>query len=288
METGKNIIIGKRRYILKSFYLLKKIYINILLQLKNKGLGKKSIFLYTHPFYKIKIWLNLKREIDKGIYLGTFEFNNTFIFHELVNKNDAIIDIGANIGLYTLIAAKKLRNTGRIYAFEPSIVAIKDLRKNIETNKYLNIDIYDFALSDSNGKEEFYRCEDDAYNSLIAKPMQEAIDTYIVDVITLDEFVKTKKIQKIDIIKIDAEGLDYRILKGAQLTLKKFKPIIFCEINKFYLDEISRVVFNNYLEELGYEVLTVNSYKYFLRIERFNPLKDNNSEIICLPKATNK
>ena len=51
--------------------------------------------------------------------------------------------------------------------------------------------------------------------------MQEAIDTYIVDVITLDEFVKTKKIQKIDIIKIYAEGLDYRILNRSTIDVNE-------------------------------------------------------------------
>lgn len=280
----KNDNILKKQYLFKNFYVFKKIYIKINAYIKKKSLTKKSFILYKIPFTKIKIYLNLKRDVDKGIFLGTFEYDNRFIFCELVKKNNVVIDIGANIGLYTLLAGNKLQNTGKIYAFEPSQVAVKELRKNIEKNKYKNIDTYEVALSDSNEKREFYRCEDDAYNSLIAKPMHGIISKDIVNVITLDEFARLNNLRRIDIIKIDAEGMDYSILKGAQMILMKFRPIIFCEMNSFYLNAKLRGSFIYYLEKLGYELLATKSHKFCLRIEKLDPINYNNTEIICFPK----
>ena len=228
--------------------------------------------------------LNLSKDVDKGIFSGAFEFDNAFIFCYLIEKDNIIIDVGANIGFYTLLAAKKLKNSGIIYSFEPSKVAIQELQKNIELNKFRNVNVYDFALSDSSGKKEFYRCEDDAYNSLAANPMHKSVSKDIVDVITLDEFVKLNNIKKIDIIKIDAEGLDYSILKGSINSLKSFMPILFCEFNIFYLDENSRREFHNLLKEIGYEVFITKGHKFTLTIENFDLLNNSNSEIICFPK----
>jgi len=285
MRNKKNISNRKQSYFLSSFYIFKKIYLKIfsyILKLKNDN---DSVILHTLPFYKIKMWLNLRRDVDRGIYFGTFEFNNAFIFFDLIKQGYVVVDIGANIGLYSLLAAKKLKNTGKVYSFEPSKFVIKELRKNIEVNNFNNINVFELALSNSIGKGELYRCEDDAYNSLIAKPMTKVVSIDSVDIITLDDFVKMNNIEKIDVIKIDAEGLDYLILKGAQWTLKNFRPIIFCEFNSFYLNDKSQRDFITYLEENEYEVFFAKSNKFILRIEKFY-INENNksaSEIICFP-----
>jgi len=281
-----NTIITSRgqKYFLKRFYIFKKIYLKyLLLKLRNIQYNNAPI-LYKTPFYKIKIWLNLRRDVDRGIFYGSFEFDNAFIFFDFIKQGDVILDIGANIGFYSLLAAKKLQDTGKVYSFEPSKFVLEELKTNIEINKYYNVEAFDFALSDTVGKRDFYKCEDDAYNSLITKPMLKVVSTDVVEVITIDEFVKINNIKKIDIIKIDAEGLDFAILKGALETLKKFRPIIFCEYNNFYLNDNSKTAFINYLEENGYELLLAKKNKLSLSIEKFYQSNKSASEIICLPK----
>lgn len=284
MSIKKDIILN-RVFLFKNCYVFKKVYIKINAYINKNNIGNKSSLLHKIIFTNIKIWLNLKRDVDKGIYLGTFEFNNTFIFSNLIKKDSVILDIGANIGLYTLLAAYKLQNTGKIYSFEPSKVAIGELKKNIENNKFSNITTFEVALADTNGEKVFYRCEDDAYNSLNAITMQEVVSKEIVNTITLDEFARSNKLEKIDIIKIDAEGMDFDILKGARFILEKFRPIIFCEINEFYLDESLKENFINYLEKHNYELLIAKNYKIFLQLKKLDVSKDHNSEIICFPKS---
>ncbi len=279
-----NVIIKERSYFIKGFYIFKKIYWKLLSYKLKKTKNDQSPIIYLHPFFKIKLRINLKKDVDRGIYFGTFEFENTFLFFDLIKKGDIIVDIGANIGFYSLLAASKLQDGGKVYSFEPSKFIINELKSNIEINNYKNIEVFDFALSDSSGKKDFYRCEDDAYNSLLAKPMQKVVSIDSVDVITLDDFIMMNNISKIDVIKIDAEGLDYEILKGAQQTIMNFKPIIFCEYNSYYLNDKSKAEFIDYLERSGYELRFIKKNRFSFSIENFNQNTTSASEIICIPK----
>ena len=114
--------------------------------------------------------------------------------------------------------------------------------------------------------------------------MQKVVSIDSVDVITLDDFIMMNNISKIDVIKIDAEGLDYEILKGAQQTIINFKPIIFCEYNNFYLNHNSKAEFIIYLERNGYELRFIKKNKFSFSIEKFDQSITSTSEIICIPK----
>lgn len=275
----------KNSYFLKNYYIFIKIYLKVISFARKLRSRDQSVFLYSIPFLKIKIWLNLKRDVDWRIYLGLFEFSNAFVFYDIIKPGSIIIDIGANIGFYSLLAAKKMQNTGKVYSLEPSKVVLKDLRKNIEVNKYSNIEVFNFAVSDFNGMTDFYRCEDDAYNSLIATPMEKVVSIDRVNVVTLDDFVKMNNIEKIDVIKIDAEGLDYSILKGAKRALKDFRPIIFAEMNILLMNKQHCIEFFNFLIENKYEVQFAKRNKFILNMARFEPLNNFASEIICFPQA---
>lgn len=239
--------------------------------------------------YGIKLWLDLKKDVDLFLFLGDFESSNIQIFSTLINEKDTVIDVGANIGIYSILASKKVGELGRIYSFEPSTWARERLEKNIKLNNSKNINISSKGVSNKSGKIDFYICEDDAYNSIGEVPMRPVIKKEVIDVISLDDFCKEYKIEKVDILKVDTEGADYLVMQGAMTILNSVNsPVIFCEVNKnikkgfnFTIDEYLAFFRNN-----GYSIYEIekNTNKLF----EFNLTNSNSSEIICLKEHHRK
>jgi FkbM family methyltransferase len=230
--------------------------------------------------FGFKIKLNITRDVDKFFFLEHFEPATLNFFSKLISSGNIVIDVGANIGIYTLIASKKLQNSGKVYSFEPSDWAYHRLIENINLNSFKNIVVIKKAVSDYSGKAEFFVCEDDAYNSLGANPIKKVTSKKIVDAITLDEFFEHFKIKKVDIIKIDAEGADFLVLKGGEKLIMTNSPVIFCEYNRYTK---ARENFNlndmlTLLENWKYKIFELDESKLI----QFEPSTSNGYELICL------
>ncbi|GIL14597.1 MAG: hypothetical protein BroJett038_33170 [Chloroflexota bacterium] len=138
-----------------------------------------------------------------------------------------IMDVGANIGLYTTTLAKTIGPGGRVWSFEPFPAIAAYLNKNIEANSLSNVTIVQSAVADAQGKAKFhvYPFGSDVYNSLGAsyRPVENirADSTIVVDVTTLDSFANINGIEKIDMLKIDVEGAEERVLRGAEQLLHR-------------------------------------------------------------------
>lgn len=152
-----------------------------------------------------------------------------------IKREDPIIfDVGANIGTYTTWMAKHFPK-GKIYAFEPQRLVFQILCGNMALNNFYNTHIYNFGLGSENNTIEFYEPnyymgEDFGIFSLVEdKIIHKSQEKAVVDIYTLDYFVEHYKVPHIDFIKIDAEGMDLDVLKGAEQSLKKFKPSILVE-----------------------------------------------------------
>ena len=194
-------------------------------------LKRKNIILKSDLGFKIN--LDLSKDVDKNFYLDLFELENLNLFHQLISEDNIIFDVGANIGIYSLIAASTMSAGTRIFAFEPADGAYQHLLANIELNKFRNIIPFKLAIGDRKGIVSFYVCNDDAYNSIIDNTMRPVLNVENVELNTIDNFCQTNKIDRIDLLKIDAEGADYLILKGAMNILSQPNaPIIFCEYNR--------------------------------------------------------
>jgi FkbM family methyltransferase len=174
-------------------------------------------------------------------------------------KNDSIvIDVGANHGLFSLLAAS-LSSKGRIYAFEPVTEAFSHLQKNVED--ILSITTIQAALGNVNGNNKVFFDRNNLANSTlmntgIYRDHKEIFNGFEeIKVYKLDSFVKHNEISKISFIKIDAEGSELEILKGAKECIKKFKPVI----------AISAYHQKNDKKDIVELVLSIDStYKFFL------------------------
>jgi FkbM family methyltransferase len=173
-------------------------------------------------------------DIGKELYYsGRFETPEIEFLHNIVLKNreaPIILDIGANIGVHT-IAFAKMGNQSIVHAFEPSPHTREILSYNIIKNEERNkIVVHPFAVSNSSGKSLFYQTDDDAYSSLKDTKRKKIIETVEVELITIDKFVSQFAISKIDLIKIDVEGLENEVIQGGLQAFRQFRPDIIIEI----------------------------------------------------------
>jgi len=169
---------------------------------------------------------------------GPDNYEYTGIFEQLVLRCRSFIDIGANTGYYTLLAATKNPSI-QVFAFEPASAPYHYLRENIRINQLQNASAYPLALSDAVGEIEFFEVDNpknyhSKYNLAgtgTLKGEDLSGQPYVsrkVPTTTLDEWIKTQN-TSIDLIKIDTEGTEHRILSGADELLRKHAPIIICE-----------------------------------------------------------
>jgi FkbM family methyltransferase len=177
-------------------------------------------------------------------------------FFNLIDKNKKvnIIDIGANVGLYSLYA-KHLPNS-HFYSYEPFKFTYDLLNDNIKLNNITNVQTYNIGLSDKKGKTILNVClSQDGLNTMGANPLRfNDINPIEVEIDTLDNIFYNNNIN-VDFIKIDTEGYEYNILKGGEKTIKKYKPIIQLEFNETNMRQcnIRPEQLLNYINELGYK-----------------------------------
>jgi len=152
------------------------------------------------------------------------------IFRRQIKEGDIVLDLGANIGYYTLIAARSVGKHGKVFSFEPDPNNFAILKKNVEINDYRNITLVQKAVSDKTGKSKLYLCENDASCHTICDPKDDW--RFIkIEATRLDDYFKDYD-GRIDFIKMDIEGAEGWAIQGMSSTLKKNKNLkLFTEFN---------------------------------------------------------
>jgi len=180
-----------------------------------------------------------------GIYEKT---TLEFVRHYLKDIIEPVIaDIGANIGNHTLDFSTYAK---KVFSFEPVDMIFKVLTENIEANQIKNVCVVNRALSDKEGVDKIYLCENNIGASSIFN--RDGVDLSVdIDKIVGDDFFGKEKIDKLDFIKIDVEGHEKYVLKGLMETIKKYRLTILMEWD----DVESTAVFNDdgLLDELRKE-----------------------------------
>lgn len=166
----------------------------------------------------------------------------------LLKPGQAIIDIGANYGAYTLSMAKTVGSTGKIWAFEPASSTAAYLAEGIKANSFTHINLEKSALSKTKGTAEFFLSENSELNTL-TRCAETTAGSEIVSVVTLDDRMEAYDWKDIDFVKIDAEGEEKNILAGGKRFFATLSPLIQYEIkagNEIHLNLV------NAFETLGY------------------------------------
>lgn len=185
--------------------------------------------------------------------------------HEAENSN-TIFDIGANTGIYSLLA-KAININAEVYAFEPVERVYEKLNKNIQINLF-NIKTYPIAISNKTGTSEIwdFKFEHEYAASLIKPENNSDIYTsYKVPITSLDDFIEKNRISKIDLIKIDVETYEPHVLEGYSKYFSVHKPTLLIEV---LYDHIGEQI-QSFIEKSG-----VNYDYYFIDEEKGLVKKD--------------
>ena len=173
--------------------------------------------------YKMLVHMEEYKGIDgiaqQLMFQGTYEKYTTILFKRFVGGGMNVIDIGANIGYYTLLAAKLVGDKGKVFAFEPEPRNHTLLLKNIELNGYKNIIPRQQAVSSKSGKVKLFLHEVESGAHSLYEVRKDAREAIVVDAVSLDEFFAGKE-YPIDIIKIDVEGAEMTVLLGMPKIVK--------------------------------------------------------------------
>lgn len=166
-----------------------------------------------------------------GLVGGYYEKAELIVYKALLNDANMIVDVGGNIGLYSVIGAKYMPRNGRVVAFEPIPNNVSLLKENLALNDVENkVTVEQIAIGDSVGKVELYISEKSIGNhSASADNAGKNSVKMNINRTSLDKYFEKIEVKSIDILKIDIEGYDYYALKGALKVIKKHKPTLFVE-----------------------------------------------------------
>ena len=188
----------------------------------------------------------------------------------LLKPSMNFVDAGANIGIHTITAARSIGDMGRVFSFEPESENFRLLTENVQANKCHNVTLINSALGDKKGKLNLFLAKNSiGTHTLIDDKKVHEKKTVQVDITTLDEYLSSIK-QKIDIMKIDVEGFEPKVIEGAKSTLKNVRYLFF-EFSKTPIFE--SVGISNFLQMLIDFPYLYNLNEHTNKIEVFS-LKD--------------
>ncbi len=232
------------------------------------------------------IWLDrfdgdLKIQINRNAYLGSLLYwhgghaqEESAYFKLFLKPGMVVVDAGANFGELTLIAAKQVGPTGHVYSFEPVPSIFQVLNRNIVANGFNHVHAQNTGLHEAPGKLQIY----EANGVDAAGENNEGLGTFFptplrskpageVPLETLDEFVKTHEITRLDLLKVDVEGSEWCLFQGARNTLNRFKPCLVFELNR------ETCVASGHSPEALLQMLESFGYQFF-KLDGSTPLPD--------------
>ncbi len=206
-----------------------------------------------------------------NIDYSNFEPNETKLIQDIIDKGDVILDIGANIGYYTLQFSKLTGRNGLVYAFEPEPKNFNLLKKHIELDKCSNVILINKGVSNKESTIRLYLSDINigmhrAYKSLVCSNQYIEMDTIILD----NYFIDTE--EKIDFIKIDIEGYEYFAFQGMKAILKRNNQIkIMMEFSPISIIESGETPYDliRFLNSLHFEFYDIDNNLKKINTENF-------------------
>jgi FkbM family methyltransferase len=218
--------------------------------------GKVIEIDYFLEEFRFEIDTNI--DLQRRILSGSYESETMRALPLLVKENSVCLDIGANVGAISFALAQLSGKKGIVHAFEPGPNFYSRFKKNLQLNPQLNgrIILHEVGLSDHMDSLPWQASEVYTGTASMDPALHEAhLKTHYLPVLPLDDFAPIKTIQKIDFIKIDVDGLELPIFRGAIETLKKYQPNLYFETTLWNEEQrVSTQEIEKLLRSLGYEL----------------------------------
>ena len=209
---------------------------------------------------KFYMRLNPSEHIQQQLFwYGYYEKELGDLLKKIIKPNDIFLDIGANIGYFSLLAATK-EPTASVISFEPVKSLFEKLKENILINNIQNINAVKIAVGEKNEEKEiFISGQENLGMSSFRQPENYSGKSEKVNVLTIDEWFKNSGFTNIDIIKLDIEGSELAALKGMEKTLQDLKPAVIVELNQETLSlfGLAPVDILNSMEQLKFKAFKI-------------------------------
>lgn len=188
--------------------------------------GRRSLRVAKGPG-GLLLWVDASERVGGDLYFGQpYEPVEMRLFMMLAPPGAVVIDVGANVGQYALLAARLVGPAGRVHAFEPASATYGLLQRSIALNGLQNLVLNQVAVSDSSGDVELQLNRESALAGLGVTGRGFAIGSERVHRITLDEYAAGAGLGMIDLLKIDVEGHEGHVLRGAETLLERSPAVV--------------------------------------------------------------
>jgi len=238
------------------------------------------------------ISLRLSEHMQRRIFwMDYYNQDIVALLKNILRPGMVVIDVGANIGEITLVAAKLVGDAGRVVAFEPMSDMAASLQRNIQDNHLNQVVVAQLGLADTAGTAPIYAScgqgesgdEHHGLGSLYGAKSSTNSPVQTIQLTTLDAYLQEHPVARVDVIKIDIEGAELPCLKGAANTLKYHHPILVVEIQ----EQTSSVAgyrqedILDYLESFGYRFHTIG------KLGKLRPISQGSlasyQNVLCTP-----
>jgi FkbM family methyltransferase len=246
----------------------------------------------TVPWHEsTRVEVTLGNDMSLCLYVaGSFEPNEFAFLDQLLKPGMTFIDIGANEGLFSLFAARRVGPSGRVVSVEPSSRERHQLKRNLQRNRIGGVTVVPHALASEAGTAPLQIAAKlhGGHNTLGSFTYDDvrAVSTEEVPVETLDTLVRRLSLGRIDAIKIDVEGAELKVLRGGAETLRTLRPVLLIEANEGALagQGASAAAVIKLLEELGYVVCVFSEHTG--KVERRVPGDVLSANIVAIPRQS--
>lgn len=209
---------------------------------------------------KFKLYV-MEDDFDVGrniINSLNYEPHVTNALIDVLKVGDVFLDLGANIGYYSLLAASIVQESGKVISFEPNEQNLQLLYSSIVENQFKNIEVYPLAASDSS---QILKLTSFGSNGYLETAPSGKSNFQLVRAVVIDELLQHER--RIDVVKMDIEGYETLALRGMDKLIRKHRPTIFTEFSPWHIKYRCQVNPQDYLEQL-------TQYGYALSIIEFS------------------
>jgi FkbM family methyltransferase len=211
----------------------------------------------------LRVRCDLSDQLQRQIYFGLYEPDETPFFRGLLRPGDVFLDVGANVGYYALMAAEICGRGGQVHAFEPIPANCAVLRQNAAINGLTNLTVNQVALTDGQAEQVTLYLRQSGSNSgwaSIAPSPRRGNQPLVVPATSLDRYVAERGLGAVALVKLDCEGAESLVLRGArELLSRPDGPDLMCELSPFHLSLLgsSAAELKGLIAERGYALYAI-------------------------------
>ncbi|MFZ5573405.1 MAG: FkbM family methyltransferase [Thermodesulfobacteriota bacterium] len=211
--------------------MIQQVLVKTVGQLNRKVRTPEGYYAYVNPFYHSQFY-------SEGSILE-YEPHIRKFFEGVLRDGMVVYDIGANVGIFSLLFAKKVGSGGQVYAFEPEVINCSRLQLSKAHNHLTQLRIEFCCVDEHTGNQLFDR-RGGAFSGRIvdAGAMDTRHHISVKRSVSIDDYVISQNNAPPDVVKIDVEGHEYKVLRGMMKTLRENRPVIMLELHQQLCDSI--------------------------------------------------